>query len=110
MKKYLIFVLTILCLTGCGKKKDALLGTWEASYELGAFGVVTETYEFKEDGKCVKTLNAGTIVTNECTYEFNSNKTEIRIIWNDKSDKESYSNYLLNDDKLTIGTREYSKK
>ena len=110
MKKILIILLTVMCLTGCGKKKDELLGTWETNYELGAFGVVTETYEFKEEGKCIKTLDAGTIVTNDCTYEFNEDKSEIRVVWEDKTDKESYSNFSLDKDTLVIGSRTYQRK
>jgi len=112
MKKRLIIILTILCLTGCGEKKeiDPLLGTWETSYELGAFGVVSESYEFKENGECIQSLNAGSTITTECTYQLNDEKTEIKIVWKDKNDKDSYVDYSLNNDELKIGTRTYTRK
>ena len=110
MKKYVIFLLSILCLTGCGKEKvDPLLGTWETSYELGAFGTVVETYEFKENGLCVKTLNTGSDIIEDCTYEFNEDKTQIKIVWDSKQNKDEYTNYSLNNDILLIGAREYKK-
>lgn len=112
MKKYLFIILTIICLTGCGKKEEvnSLLGNWETSYELGAFGNVTESYEFKENGECIQSLNAGSTIITECTYQLNNEKNKIKIVWEDKKDKDSYTDYSLNDNELIIGTRKYIKK
>ena len=112
MKKNIIFLLAVLCLTGCGKKNevDPLLGTWETSYELGAFGIVSESYEFKENGECVQLLNAGSIITTECTYQLNDEKTKIKIVWEGKNNKDSYVDYSLNNNELKIGTRTYTRK
>ena len=99
MKKILLAILCTIIVTGCGsKEKDAILGTWKTSYELGELGSITEVYEFKEDGKCVRILNAGSDIVDECTYEYNEDKTKIKIVWEDKLDKESYSSYSANSD------------
>lgn len=112
MKKVLLA--TLLCVmvaTGCGKEKDAILGTWKTSYELGALGTVTETYEFKEGSVCTRTLNAGSDIVDECTYEYNEDKTKIRIVWDNKLDKESYSSYSMNgENEVTIAGRVFARQ
>lgn len=111
MKKYVVILLSIICLTGCGKKKvDPLLGIWETNYELGSFGIITEKYEFKENGLCTKTLDMGSTIVENCTYEFNEDKTQIKMVWDSKQNKNEYINFSLNDNILIIGTREYQKK
>ena len=47
-KKAIIVGGMALLLTGCGKEKNELLGTWETKYEMSVFGEVTESYTFKE--------------------------------------------------------------
>ena len=109
MKK-LLLVVGLLFLTGCGNK-DSILGTWSVSYVMPVFGNVTETYEFKEDGVCVRTLNTGNDIAEDCTYEFNEDKTKIRIVWNSKLDKEDFYDYSKNNDtEIKIGTRIFTKK
>ena len=109
----------MLLITGCGAKEkqkakeeqEKILGTWEAKYELSVFGEVSETYTFKEEGKCVRVLNAGNDIADNCTYEFNEDKTEIRILWEDKLDQESYSKYIeIDDNTIMIGEHKYEKK
>ena len=110
MKKVLVLVLGVVLLTGC-EKKDNFLGTWTASYELPAFGTVTEKYEFKENGVCTRTLNTGSDISEECTYEFNQDKTEIRILWNSKLNKEDFSTYSeLSETQIKIGERVFTKQ
>lgn len=113
MKKVLLA--TLLCVmvaTGCGEKeKDSMLGTWKTSYELGALGTVTETYEFKEEGVCTRTLNAGSDIVDECTYEYNEDRTKIRIVWDDKLDKESFSTLSINSEtEITLAGRNFTKQ
>lgn len=113
MKKVLLAaLLCTLVVTGCGEKeKDALLGNWKTSYELGDLGTITESYEFKEKGVCTRTLNAGSDIVDECTYEFNEDKTQIRIVWDDKLDKESYSSYSMNgENEVTIAGRVFARQ
>lgn len=111
MKKILLIVLLCVVVTGCGKEKDAIVGTWKTSYELGDIGTITETYEFKENGICTRNLNAGSDIIDECTYEFNEDKTQIRIIWDNKLDKESYSTYSMNgESEINIAGRIYTKQ
>lgn len=110
MKKILVLVLGIVLLTGCGKK-DSFLGTWTTSYELPSFGNVTETYEFKENGVCIRTLNVGNDIVEDCTYEWNEGKTEIRIVWDSKLNKEDFSTYSQNGaTEIKIGGRTFTKK
>ena len=114
MKK--VILVALLCLmvtTGCGKdeEKDAILGTWKTSYELGALGTVTEAYEFKEDGVCTRTLNAGSDIIDECTYEYSEDKTKIKIVWDDKLDKEAYSTYSMDSNsQITIAGRVFIRQ
>ena len=115
MKKLLIMLVPIFLLTGCGtkteeqKKEDNLIGTWTTSYELGAFGEISEKYTFKKDGQCVRTLNAGSDIVDECTYEIN--ESGIRIIWENKIDKENFSKYVeVDDNTIVIGEHTYKKE
>ena len=93
MKKVIV-ILSLLLFTGCmskeekelKKQEEKLLGTWETKYELGAFGEVSEKYIFKKNNEC------------------------IRIIWEDKIDKESYSKYEEVDDKTIIISEHIYKK
>lgn len=110
MKKILVLFLDIVLLTGCGKK-DNFLGTWSASYELLSFGNITEKYEFKENGVCTRTLNAGTDIVEECTYEWNEDKTKIRILWDSKLNKDDYSTYSkISDNEIKIGEIVFTKQ
>lgn len=115
MKKKIILltVMTVLLTGGCKAKEktkeEKILGTWETQYELSVFGQITEGYSFKEDGKCVRMLNTGTDIANNCTYEMKED--EIRIIWDDKLDKETYSRYLeIDEDTIMIGEHKYIRK
>ena len=119
MKKVGIAIIILLIFTGCGTKsnkikeenKQGIIGTWITKYELSVFGETTETYIFKKDNKCVRILNAGNDITNNCTYELNEDKTKIRIIWDDKIDKESYSKYVeIDDNKILIGEHTFERK
>ena len=92
------------------KQEEKLLGTWETKYELGAFGEVSEKYIFKENKECIRIINTGNDITNNCTYEFNEDRSKIRIIWEDKIDKESYSKYEEVDDKTIIISEHTYKK
>ena len=110
MKKILVLILGTVLLTGCSKT-DSFLGTWVASYELPSFGNVTEKYEFKENGICTRTLNAGSDIIEDCTYEWNEDQTEIRIVWNSKLNKEDFSTYTKNSDhEIKIGERIFTKQ
>ena len=117
MKKTSLVVLSLVALvliTGCGKSKeeqerDKVIGKWTAKFEMAGLSG-TETYSFKKDGKCVRIVNTGSDISNDCTYEFNANNSEIKIIWTDKIDKKSFSKFTQVDDKtIIIGTRQYSK-
>ena len=113
-KKKIMTVASMLLLTGCASKlstKQKLIGTWESKYELSVFGEVTETYSFKEDGKCVRVLNAGNDMADNCTYEFNKEENEIRIVWDNKIDKESFSEYIeVDKNTIMIGEHKFIKK
>lgn len=103
----------ILIISGCGKKEkkpeEKIIGTWETKYELSVFGEVTEGYSFKEKGQCVRMLNAGTDIVEKCTYEIT--EEGIRIIWEDKMDKETYSKYIeIDEDTIMIGEHKYTRK
>ena len=117
MKKVLPIMILVLILTaGCGKteeqkKKDKLLGTWETKYTLAVFGEVTESYVFEKEGKCVRTVTTDQDIKNDCTYEFDSNNEKIRILWDNKLDKENYSKYeMIDDNTIKIGENTYTKK
>lgn len=109
MKK--IYILGILfLLSGCIKSKQGvLIGTFETTYELGAFGKVIERYQFKEDGRCIRTLKAGNDITRTCTYEIKKDK--IKIVWNDKLDKEHFDTYKkIDKNTVMIGNYKYKRK
>ena len=114
MKKILLLsVMGLIVLTGCGskkeEKKEIIIGSWKTSYELGAFGEVTERYIFKEKGECIRELITTSDIVNKCTYEIKED--EIRIIWEDKLDQESYTKYIAMDDKtIMIGNYKYIKE
>ena len=117
MKKYLFMVLSLLLLTGCGLKKktdmevkkENIIGKWTTSYQLGSLGQIKESYTFKKDGKCVRTLNAGSDIVDECTYEITDQG--IRIVWESKIDKESYSKYVeIDENSILIGEHTYQKE
>lgn len=109
-KKMMIVGGMMLLLTGCGKeKKNTIIGTWETKYEMNVFGEVTETYTFKEGNECVRILNAGSDIIEECTYEIKDK--EIRIIWENKIDKESYSKYIeIDENTIAIAENKYTRK
>lgn len=46
---------------------------------------MTEIFEFKKNGKCIRTLEYGNTLTFDCTYEIS--KDGIKIIWDEKKDK-----------------------
>ena len=116
MKKIIILVCLIL-MTGCSKaeekeikkEKENIIGSWVTTYDLGAFKGVSEKYIFKENNECVRILNTGSEITDSCTYEFNEDKSKIRIIWENKIDKESFSKYVEVDEK-TIMISEHTYK
>ncbi len=112
MKRLLISLLLVLVITGCSKtKKEEVLGTWQTTYEMNVLGTITETYTFKENGICVKELKTKTDIVNDCTYEFNKEKNQIRIIWDNKLDKESFSKFeIINENSIMIGEHKYEKK
>ena len=108
-KKAIIVGGMALLLTGCGKEKNELLGTWETKYEMSVFGEVTESYTFKEENKCIRIFNAGSDIIEECTYEVKEGK--IRIIWENKIDKESYSKYIqIDENTIAIAENQYKRK
>ena len=113
MKKILVFIILIL-MVGCGKvekEEDKLIGTWETKYNLSVFGEVTESYVFKENKECVRMLNTGSDIVNKCTYEFNEEKDEIRIIWDNKLDKERYDRYIeIDDNNIMIAEHKFTRK
>lgn len=106
MKKKIICLLGIIILTSC-KSKDPLYNKWEALYDIGTLQI-SETYEFMEDGKCLKTVNN---INTLCTYEFNDDKTKIRIIWDGKLDYDVYSSFeMKNNNEIIIDERVYKKR
>ena len=118
MKKLMI-LLSLVLLTGCASKEEKelkkqekkLLGTWETKYELGAFGEVSEKYTFKKENKCIRTINTGTDITDDCTYEFNEDRTQIRILWDNKLDKDGYSKFeVVDDNNIMISEHKYTKQ
>ncbi len=118
MKKiYIIALLGFFLLTGCKsneekeeiKKQQNIIGKWNTTYEIGAIGKVKESYLFKKNGKCIRILNAGNDIIDECTYDLKDN--QIKIIWNNKLDKKSYSKYVEIDEKqIQIGDHIYKKE
>ena len=115
MKKITIVLLLILTV-GCGKVKEKtieekIIGTWETKYTLSAFGEITESYIFKEKGKCIRMLYTGTDIVNECTYELNEEKDKIRIIWENKLNKENYDKLLeIDENNIMIAEHKYTRK
>ena len=119
MKKIIPIIVLILVVVGCGNKKEQeskkqqekIIGTWETKYELLSFGEVTESYVFKEKGECVRILNTGSDIVDKCTYELNEEKDGIRIIWENKMDKERYSRYVeIDDNDIMIDEHKYTRK
>ena len=114
MKKLLFSLVVVMLLTGCNSKKEetkkqGIIGSWTTKYELSVIGEVSESYVFKEKGKCVRILNAGSDIVDECTYEIKDN--EIRIIWDNKIDKESFSKYVeITDNKILIGEHTFERE
>ncbi len=117
MKKVIAMLIGILLLTGCGikekteeeQKQENIIGTWKTTYKLSVIGEVSEKYTFKEKEKCVRVLNAGTDIVDECTYEIT--EEGIRIIWKNKIDKESYSKYVeIDNDTILIGEHTYQRE
>lgn len=109
MKKTALVLLFLLLLTGCGKK-DAIIGKWQTNYQIKGIGNITESYEFKEKGKCIRTLKTPSIINTDCTYEFNKDKTKIKITWKDKLYKDNYDEYKeVNANSIKIGTHTFSK-
>ena len=112
MKKSLFVLLGLLVLTGCGcAKKDAIIGTWKTSYKVSGMGDVEESYTFKEKGKCVRTIKTSTAIKTNCTYKFNKDRTQIKILWKDKLYKDDFSNYKETDkNNIVIGNYTYTKQ
>jgi len=108
-KKAIIVGGMLLVITGCGKAKNELLGTWETKYEMNVFGEVKESYTFKEDNECVRIFNAGSDIIEECTYEVKDK--EIKIVWDSKIDKKSYNKYVkIDENTIAIGNNKYTRK
>ena len=105
MKKEIIMILSIILLTGCGKK-DELIGKWTTRYELGMYGEITQIYEFQKKGGCKKTLITDMIIEKDCTYEKKEDSLEIR--YNDNT-KQSIQ-YRMENDKLILGGYEHIKE
>ena len=115
MKKIMIFLM-LLIMVGCKTKtkeeeKDKIIGSWETKYSLSVFGEVTESYVFKENHECIRMLNTGSDIVNKCTYEFDEEKENIRIIWENKLDKERYDRYIeIDDNNIMIAEHKYTRK
>ena len=110
MKKW-IALFALLLLTGCGStKKDTFLGTWKTSYTVAGVGEVTESYTFKEENKCVRTITTTVDMNTDCTYEFNEDKTQIKIDWEDKIGEAKFETYeKVDDDTIKIGANVYKR-
>ena len=109
MKK-IIVILGLILLTGCSKK-DTLIGTWKTNYNVSGIGSVVEKYSFENKGKCKRIIITTTQITNNCTYEFNKNKTKIKIDWSDKLYKNEFNDYKeINKDKIQIGLNTYTRE
>ncbi len=105
MKRTLLPLLFILLLTGCQNKK--ILGTWSSSRYIEKFGTVTEMFEFKKNGECIRTLEYGNTLTFDCTYEIS--KEGIKIIWDEKKDKVFEEYEYIDKDTIKINGGEYKK-
>lgn len=111
MKKLGLCLFGIMLVTGCGTKKDTFFSSWTTSYEIPAFGIITEQYDFKEDGTCVRILKTSSDIVENCTYEWNEDKTKIRIVWDSKLDKDAFYNYSkTSDNEIVIGARTFTKQ
>ena len=106
----LIVVLGLILLTGCSNK-NIILGTFKTNYEISSIGNVVEKYEFKEKGKCVRTIITTTEINTDCTYEFNKNKSKIKINWEDKIYKDEFSDYEeIDKNNIKIGNYTYIRE
>ena len=116
MKKLIVIMICLVVLTGCGKteteeekKQENIIGKWITKYELSVFGEVTEEYVFKENNECVRMLNTGSDIVEECTYEITDEG--IRIIWESKIDKESFSKYVeIDENTIYIAEHKYTRE
>lgn len=105
----ILCVITLIPIgTTCKSEEKKIIGTWKTSYELKPFGIVEERYIFKKNGKCERILKMENELTNNCTYKIKEDK--IRIIWNNKLDKKSYTKYSkINEKTIMIGTYKFIK-
>ena len=109
MKKIIPLIIVLFILTGC-KKTNSIIGEWETKYDISVFGEVTDKYIFKENNECEKIVNAGTEIKLDCTYEFNDDKTKIKISWDGKLYDEYVSYEMTDKDTIKIGEYTYVKK
>ena len=108
--KRIIIVICLLLLSGCSKK-ELIIGSWETSYEINGIGKIKEIYNFEKNNKCIRTIIIDSEINTDCTYEFNQDKTQIKILWDDKLYKDDYSNYEeINKNKIKIGNYTYTRK
>lgn len=77
-KKVILLGIGLLFVTGCGSKKDELLGKWTTKYEMGMYGEVTQIYEFNKDKTCKRIIVTDMKIEKECTYEKTENTIEIK--------------------------------
>lgn len=106
MKKVLFVVgVSLLVLTGCGKK-DELLGKWKTTYELGMYEEVEQTYEFKKNKSCIKTLKTDQKIEVNCKYKVNDNKIEVEY----DDGKKTTLTYRKEDKDLVIDGYKYKKQ
>ena len=111
MKKLIPLILVLFLITGCkNTKKDNIIGEWETNYEISVLGRVVDKYNFKENNECEKTITYGSDIKVECTYEFNEDKTQIKITWDGKLSDEFVKFERVDKTHIKIGESTYEKK
>nr|MBP3258901.1 hypothetical protein [Bacilli bacterium] len=111
MKKLIPLIILLFIVTGCkNTKKDSIIGEWETNYEVSVLGSIVDKYNFKENNECEKTITYDSDVKVTCTYEFNDDKTQIKISWDDKMFDEFVTFERIDKTHIKIGEYVYEKK
>ena len=92
MRKLIIFLAIMFFMTGCSSEVD-LIGNWISNDN--------STYQFNEDGTCIKVTNVNTY---SCTYTKSNGVIDIEL---SNGTKESGQ---INTDRIIIGSDLYKKE
>ena len=105
VKKFVFLVVLILLFTGCSNNK--IIGKWQREYNIEVFGTIVETFEFKKNNECIRTISYGNVMTFDFKYEIENNK--IKIVCEEKLDKDFQNFELIDNNHIEINGYGYER-